>query len=169
MVLPLRPVLFSGRGDHRGASPATGQRVRRKSLARQRGADRHPPGRRAHPYPLHRQRGVLGERQNAPAGTEYPSQPAAAVRRAMSGAWILCPAAAEEKTVPGYGHPGVSFGRQRRELEVPADECHRPVYALRIYQRGIYFSDGERGVSGAMVSQPEEYHLHHAPGHEVPG
>ena len=30
-------------------------------------------------------------------------------------------------------------------------------------------SDGERGLSGAMDSQPEEYHLHHAPGHEVPG
>ena len=30
-------------------------------------------------------------------------------------------------------------------------------------------SDGERGVSGAVDGQPEEYHLHHAHGNEVSG
>ena len=65
--------------------------------------------------------------------------------------------------------PGVSLRCQRRELEVSAHERHRPVYALRLYQRGIYFSDGERGLPGALGGQSEVHHLHHAPGHEVPG
>ena len=74
-----------------------------------------------------------------------------------------------EETDPGHGHPGVSLRRQGPELEVPADEHHRPVYAVRRNPRGLHLPDGERGVSGAVDGQPEEHHLHHAGGHEVPG
>ena len=169
MVLPLRPVLFSGRGDHWGTGPPTGERVRRKSLAGQRGAHRHPPGRGAHSLPLRRQRCVLGERENAPAGPQYPSQPAAAVGRAVSGARIFGATARTEESDPGHGHPGVSLRRQGPELEVPADEHHRPVYEIRRHQRRISLPDGERGLPGALDRQPEDHHLYHTGGDEVPG
>ena len=46
------------------------------------------------------------------------------------------------------------------------DQC---MHAVRCQQGGIHLSDGERGVSGALDGQPEEHHLHHAHGNEVPG
>ena len=67
------------------------------------------------------------------------------------------------------GHPGVSLCRQGRELEIPTHECHRPMYAVRIYQGRLHLPDGERGVSSSMVGHSEVHYLHHTPGHEVPG
>ena len=112
---------------------------------------------------------VCGETGKMPAGSESPLQPATAVGRAVSGAWIRCLTTAEEKTDPGHGHPGVPLRRKGRELGVPADEHHRPVHAVRRNLRGIHLPDGERGLPGALDGGSEEYHLHHAGGDEVPG
>ena len=67
------------------------------------------------------------------------------------------------------GHPGVPLRRQGPELEVPAHERHRPVYAVRRLQGRVHFPDGERGIPSAVDRWVEEHHLHHAPGYEVPG
>ena len=45
------------------------------------------------------------------------------------------------------------------------DQCMR--YAST--KEEFICSDGERGLRGALDGQPEEYHLHHTKGHEVPG
>lgn len=61
----------------------------------------------------------------------------------------------KQKTEQGQGHEqsGILLRREGRELEVPADEHHRPEHEVRFHQGGIHLPDGERGVSGALDEQ----------------
>ena len=130
----------------------------------------YPHRHRPSAQPPDRQQRQLPGRQEAPSERRRPPGPPAGQRRDLcrprSGDPAAASKAGETKT---HEQPGIPLCRQGRELEVPADEYHRPVYAVRRNPRGLHLPDGGRGVPGAVDGGAEKHHLHHAGGQEVPG
>ena len=63
---------------------------------------------------------------------------------------------------PRHERRGIPHGSEGPKLEAAAHEHHRRVHEIRRRQGRLRFSDGIRGLRGALGEQPQIHHLHHA-------